>query len=289
LSKPRIFLCHAKEDKPRVIEVYHKLKEVGYHPWLDKYDLLPGQNWRAEIKKIISDTNNMVVVCLSKNSITKPGVVQQEIKWALDVLDQMPEDTIYLIPARLEGCQVPQRLSQLHWVNLFEPGGFERLVESIHYQTGLRPAPEKATSPTSKGKSPARDEFRDLCARFDKANLKERQEIDVEIAGIVPELPLADILEFSASQIRGERAGAAIGLGVMIESSPTIVEDERVVAALRHLLLDRSSFVRYRAIGAVGASKKLTIDFAARLEKMGDFDSNPYVGKAANRALRKVR
>ena len=41
---PRIFLCHASEDKPKVIELYQKLKEAGYHPWLDKYDLLPGQN-----------------------------------------------------------------------------------------------------------------------------------------------------------------------------------------------------------------------------------------------------
>jgi hypothetical protein len=71
--KPRIFLCHASEDKPRVKELYHQLKAAGYHPWLDKYDLLPGQDWRQEIEKIISDLDNLIVVCLSQKSITKRG------------------------------------------------------------------------------------------------------------------------------------------------------------------------------------------------------------------------
>jgi formylglycine-generating enzyme required for sulfatase activity len=140
-GKPGIFLCHAKEDKARVIELYHQLKAAGYHPWLDKYDLLPGQDWWTEIEKIISDPYNLVVVCLSKNSTTKRGMVQKEIKYALDILGQMPEDTIYLIPARLEPCQVPKRLSHLHWVDLFEPGGLEYLKQSLDVEIGKRQLP----------------------------------------------------------------------------------------------------------------------------------------------------
>ena len=39
-QEPRIFLCHAREDEEPVKKLYHQLKEVGYSPWLDKYDLL---------------------------------------------------------------------------------------------------------------------------------------------------------------------------------------------------------------------------------------------------------
>jgi formylglycine-generating enzyme required for sulfatase activity len=139
-GKPRIFLCHAKEDKLRVIELYHQLKAAGYSPWLDEEDLLPGQTWWAEIKKMISDTNNLIVVCLSQNSIGKRGVVQQEIKRALDVWEQMPEGAIYLIPARLEPCDVPDSLSSLHWVDLFEPDGFEYLARSLDFEISHRKA-----------------------------------------------------------------------------------------------------------------------------------------------------
>jgi formylglycine-generating enzyme required for sulfatase activity len=140
-GKPRIFLCHAKEDKARVRELYHELKGAGYSPWLDEEDLLPGQDWWTEIEKIISDPYNLVVVCLSNKSTTKRGVVQQEIAGALDVLKKMPEDTIYLIPARLEPCQVPKRLSHLHWVDLFEPDGLEYLKRSLDDEIGKRQLP----------------------------------------------------------------------------------------------------------------------------------------------------
>ncbi len=138
LAKPRIFLCHASEDKERVKELYHQLKKAGYNPWLDKYDLLPGQKWRVEIRKILGDHNNLVVVCLSNSSVTKRGTVQREIKWALDLLEEMPEGAIYLIPARLESCQVPDRLSELHWVDLFEPDGFEYLKRSLDFEIANR-------------------------------------------------------------------------------------------------------------------------------------------------------
>jgi len=142
----RIFLCHAGEDKLQVTELCHQLKEAGYRPWLDKFDLLPGQYWRREIKKIIRDLNNIVLVCLSSNSVTKRGVVQQEIKWALDVLEQIPEDTIYLIPARLEACDAPEQLSELHWVNLFGPDGFEYLKRALDYEIGQRQEEPKPVS-----------------------------------------------------------------------------------------------------------------------------------------------
>ena len=37
----KIFLAHAKEDKKIVTDLYYRLKEKGYKPWLDKEELLP--------------------------------------------------------------------------------------------------------------------------------------------------------------------------------------------------------------------------------------------------------
>ena len=50
---------------------------------------------------------------------------------ALDVADEQPEGTIFLIPAKLEECETPGRLRRWHWVNLFEEGGYERLVAAL--------------------------------------------------------------------------------------------------------------------------------------------------------------
>lgn len=132
----RVFLCHASGDKPAVRILYSLLVSSGIDAWLDEKKLLPGQNWRQEIPRAVQEAD-AVIILLSKDSITKEGYVQREIKFALDVALEKPEGTIYLIPARLEECNVPRSLSDWQWVDLFfdgrnfKEGEFDRLLRSL--------------------------------------------------------------------------------------------------------------------------------------------------------------
>jgi formylglycine-generating enzyme required for sulfatase activity len=132
-STPRplkVFLCHAHADKSAVRNLYRHLKERKIDAWLDAEKLLPGQNWQVEILKALL-SSDVIVICLSKNSVDKEGYVQKEIKFALDKALEMPEGRIFLIPARLEECELPQSLSTIHYVNLFEKDGYKRLLRSL--------------------------------------------------------------------------------------------------------------------------------------------------------------
>ena len=134
----QIFLAHASEDKDAVIDLYNRLKAKGFKPWLDKVDLLPGQSWRAKIPKAIRESD-VFIACLSKDSVAKQGYIQREFRMALQKMGDMPPGKIYLIPVRLDDCQVPElrqeeygiNLADLQWVDLFRKGEFERLVKSI--------------------------------------------------------------------------------------------------------------------------------------------------------------
>jgi len=130
LSNVKAFLCHSSADKNAVRVLYRQLKSYGVRPWLDEEDLVPGQNWDSEIRKAVK-ASNVVIVCLSKGSITKTGYVQKEIQFALDAAEEIPEGTIYIIPALLEECGVPDRLSKWHWVALFQPNGFDKLTAAL--------------------------------------------------------------------------------------------------------------------------------------------------------------
>lgn len=131
-NRLRVFLCHSNGDKPVVRKLYQHLKQDGFAPWLDEEDLIPGQDWREEIPAAVRACN-VVVVCLSKGSTTKEGYVQKEIKVALDVAQEKPEGTIFIIPARLEeDVNVPERLSQWHWVNLFQDSGYDKLIFALN-------------------------------------------------------------------------------------------------------------------------------------------------------------
>jgi len=71
----RVFFCHSSSDKPAVRDLYQRLKaESWIDPWLDEIKLYPGQDWNFEIEKAV-DASDAILVCLSKNSITKEGYV----------------------------------------------------------------------------------------------------------------------------------------------------------------------------------------------------------------------
>ena len=133
-GKPlKVFLCHAQEDKPFVRKMYNELIAYGIEPWLDEKSILPGQDWTYEIKKAVK-SSDVVIILLSNKSVDKTGYIQKEIKIALDAADERPEGTIFLIPAKIAECNIPDRLSSKQWVDLQSEDGFERLMQSLHFR-----------------------------------------------------------------------------------------------------------------------------------------------------------
>ncbi|MCK6625115.1 MAG: SUMF1/EgtB/PvdO family nonheme iron enzyme [Anaerolineae bacterium] len=153
-SPLRVFLCHTAADKPAVRDLYHRLRADGFEPWLDEEDLLPGQKWQKEIPKAVA-ASDVVIVCLSQAALTRAGYVQEEIKFALDVADQQPENSIFLIPLRLEECDVPHRLQGLHWVNLFDEKGYGRLVRGLRLKAEAKAKAKEEIKPAVE-ETPAR-------------------------------------------------------------------------------------------------------------------------------------
>ena len=139
----QIFLAHASEDKAAVLDLYDRLKANGYKPWLDKKDLIPGQNWRKEIPKAIRNSQ-IFIACLSQRSVSKQGYVRREFRLALNEYAEKTSDTIYLIPLKFDECDMPDleleqlgvSMSDIHWLDYWEPDGFENLVRAIEYQYG---------------------------------------------------------------------------------------------------------------------------------------------------------
>jgi hypothetical protein len=142
---PQIFIAHASEDKPEIRELYGKLKAAGYQPWLDEEDLLPGQNWREEIPKALKNSD-LFLACLSSTSISKRGYIQREFKMAMEMLAEFPPGNIYLIPLKLDDCQIPDlnqseyglNLRDIQWLDYYQPNGFEKLIKAIEHQFGKR-------------------------------------------------------------------------------------------------------------------------------------------------------
>ena len=113
-----VFLSYSPEDRQAAQKLSQNLSDAGARTWLDQNNLLPGQVWQQEIRHAIR-SSNVFLVLLSTHVVRKTGYIQKEIKFALDEMDARPQDKTYIIPVRLDNCQVPDSLAGLQWVDLF--------------------------------------------------------------------------------------------------------------------------------------------------------------------------
>lgn len=131
VRKARIFLSYAKPDQAAVMNLYERLQMAGFLPWMDKRDLIGGESWESALRRVLRETE-FVVLCLSEASINRTSFFQTEIEIALRILAEQPPGKIFLIPLRLEPCEiVHDRLPELQWIDYFEPDGYDQLTRAL--------------------------------------------------------------------------------------------------------------------------------------------------------------
>jgi len=129
----KVFISYAKEDNQTAEKLFDFLALNRYDPWLDKKRLLPGQDWNTEIRLALKKAD-FIVVLLSKISVAKRGFVQREFKFALEYCEEKLDSDIYIIPCKIDDCEVPDKLSKFQWAELSKPDSFELILNSLNFQ-----------------------------------------------------------------------------------------------------------------------------------------------------------
>ena len=135
LSKQlQIFLLYARGDQEAVRRLFQRMIKEGAEVWLDREKILPGQDWQYEIRRAIQGSD-LVIVCLSRQFNKQGGYRHEELKIALAKARSLPEGRSFIIPVRLERCDLPASLRRWQRVDLFETYGYRKLVSALRSQT----------------------------------------------------------------------------------------------------------------------------------------------------------
>ncbi len=164
VMQARVFVAYIVEDLGAARRICQELRRHGCSPWLDRDELLPGQNWPRAIKRAIEDADAFLA-CFSTRAIGKKGQFQAELRLALDCARRLPLDSTFLIPARLEDCAVPARVAEdLQYVDLFPDWdqGIKRLVRAIRrmIRQGRRTQPRLVSGQRAGSVNPPRPGIR---------------------------------------------------------------------------------------------------------------------------------
>jgi formylglycine-generating enzyme required for sulfatase activity len=127
---------------------------------MNQEDIYPGEQWQGSIARAIQQSD-FFVACLSTHAVSRRGFLQREIKGALERWQEKLQSDIYLIPARLEPCEVPEELRDFQWVDLYQDRGWTRLFRGL--QVGLerrrqttKPSGQESSSPPLSSVTPER-------------------------------------------------------------------------------------------------------------------------------------
>ena len=127
------FLSYAREDSDAARALYDDLCAAGATVWYDKESLVPGERFGPAIRKAIRSSRYFIAL-LSTRAVSKKGFVQREIREALAVIEEYPDDEVYLIPIRLDDCTpTHEALKALNWVDFFPTrrDGVNKLVRFL--------------------------------------------------------------------------------------------------------------------------------------------------------------
>ena len=103
------FLSYVREDSHRVDRLQQRLEAAGIQVWRDTGSLWPGEDWRVKIRQAITDDALVVfIACFSLASTGRARSYQnEEFLLAIDQFRQQRPGTKWLIPVRLDDCQIP--------------------------------------------------------------------------------------------------------------------------------------------------------------------------------------
>jgi TIR domain/Helix-turn-helix domain len=113
-SAVRAFLSHASEDKAGFVEpLARELAEMGVAPWLDIWEISPGDSLVKKLFEEGLDTVGAVIVVVSASSAAKP--------WVREELDasvvRRITGSMRLIPVWLDDAPIPAPLQHLVWIS----------------------------------------------------------------------------------------------------------------------------------------------------------------------------
>jgi tetratricopeptide (TPR) repeat protein len=135
-----VFLSHNGQDKESVEELARHLEDAAQiKPWLDKWNLVPGEPWQEALESAL-DSSRTCAVFLGPNGI---GPWQnEEMRAALQ--DRVGQKEFRVIPVLLPGAllpgskQLPRFLSRLTWVDFRGPKGLKDEVAFRRFVSGVR-------------------------------------------------------------------------------------------------------------------------------------------------------
>ncbi len=127
----KIFMCHQKDDEPKIKEIINTLSRYDINCWVDYKDLLGGERWSDKIEREIQNTD-AILIFISEKASFKSGYYHKEISFALDQIGYFPPNQIFIIPILMTPkSEIYPTLKQYHHLKMYENDWIDKVLKSL--------------------------------------------------------------------------------------------------------------------------------------------------------------
>jgi hypothetical protein len=175
-SKFRVVIFYGEPDRAKAEKARALLRRHGIDAWLASRDLRAGEKWFDRIRNVLVGANR-VLILVSSRTVSRDGELQHEIRDVMKLEQKKAPDGRFVLPGRLDDCEMHPLLNEFHWIDLITSGDWARLPAEVREQEGsssVQPDPDKPArsrrgSSSRKGRArsgkqpPAREALPLLC------------------------------------------------------------------------------------------------------------------------------
>lgn len=126
----KAFLSYPREREAEAETAYRFLQAVGIDTWWDRTSLVAGDDWDRERAAAQATADLFVLIC-APETFAKTGVIQREVRQALEAAKDRPLGQNYILNLRTEEVSLPSELGQFHWLDMFSDGWRPLLARAL--------------------------------------------------------------------------------------------------------------------------------------------------------------
>ena len=135
-----VFLSYGREDSAEADRLRAELEHRGFEVWIDTSELRGGQLWKQALARAIREARYFIAL-MSTSSTTRESTATWELRQALERQAALPDDAVFVVPARLDECAPPVAdLEDFHWIDLYPDWaeGVKRVLRALTEDTQHR-------------------------------------------------------------------------------------------------------------------------------------------------------
>ena len=124
-QKLKVFISYSRMDEEFAQELVCGLGVAGFEPYLDKHDIVGGEDWEVRLGRLLEIADTIVFV------ISPDAIASERCQWEVDRTVSSGKRLLPVVWRDVKESEVPSRLKRLNYIYFDKPNSFGQSLATL--------------------------------------------------------------------------------------------------------------------------------------------------------------